>query len=87
MLIEKEIKKVDIALEALCDEDRFIIQKKYIDKLSWIEVEVEFNDTFLKRPPVTWYALRKNSIKIERMLKLILVPEKELKDLDMCVNA
>lgn len=72
--LTKEITKIDIALSYLCDEDRFIIDKKYIENKSWMEVEDEFNIMFKKKPPVTYKALQVSVRKTYRILKLILEP-------------
>jgi hypothetical protein len=46
--LEQEIKLIDKALNALSQQDRYIVELKYMDNLDWRDVEISFFEQYRK---------------------------------------
>jgi len=67
-----EVKQLEISLKVLKPKELFIIESKYIDKMSWNEIELSYSINYKEQ--LTKDALRKISQKSLKLLKEILTP-------------
>lgn len=65
--IRSQVKRVEILLNSLNDEDRYIIDLKYIEKLGWEDIERNYNE-FRRDKGLTISGLKKKNSSILRYL-------------------
>jgi hypothetical protein len=83
--INVELKEIDIAFECLDIEDAYLIKEHYICGREWLDIEIEYNKNFRRKPRIDSDALRK---KAERGLKILKQFFEPVYELEMeCVNA
>ena len=70
--IEKE--QIDIALNALTVQQRFIIKCKYFENMMWRDIEYDFNDKFRQKNYITVEGLRIMNRGVLKTITKILEP-------------
>ncbi|MFD3158696.1 hypothetical protein ACFIJ5_17950 (plasmid) [Haloimpatiens sp. FM7330] len=69
-----EVEQIENSLNALTDEERFIIECKYFDNMFWRDIEIKFNDKFREDNYITVAGLRKINSKVLNKLRSIIAP-------------
>jgi len=76
--LKKVIEKVEKALNYICDEDRFIIDQKFVLSKQWPFIADNFNDKFARPKEISYHMLKKNLSASKKTLFLILRPTGEI---------
>lgn len=70
--LKQELNQIDKAMEALSQEEKYIVECKYIENMLWAKVEFKFNEKFRDDDYITISGIRKVSNKaIEKIDKII----------------
>lgn len=70
--LKQELNQIDKAMEALSEEEQYILECKYIENMLWAKVEFKFNERFREEDYITTSGIRKISNKaIEKINKII----------------
>ena len=64
--------EVDVALEQLDEESRYLVRAKYIFEKKWPDIEFEYNKTFRKKPPILKRQMIRKTNKAIRILAQIM---------------
>lgn len=68
--IQAEVEQVDVALNALTEQQRYIIKCKYFNKMFWKDIENEYNKTF--KEYITERSLKnKNRESLEELCEIL----------------
>jgi len=71
-LYQIELEQINGALNALTDQQRFIIECKYFEGMFWRDIEITFNDKFRQQNYITYEGLKKmNKESIELMAEIL----------------
>lgn len=69
-----EVEQIDLALKSLTGQEKYLIELKYFDDMSWREIEENFNNKFKHRNNVSFEMLKKKNkealSKVQDILKL-----------------
>jgi len=69
-----EVKRIEIALQGLTYQEKFLIELKYFEKLNWKNIEINFNQKFRQQNCITDSGLQKiNTIALDK-LSIVLDP-------------
>ena len=67
-----QINIIEGALTALTDQERYIVRLKYFERMSWNNIEINFNNQFKQKNDITSEQLRKLSTQIlDNLLEII----------------
>lgn len=72
--LEKEIEQIDGALNALTQQQRYIIELKYFEKMTWEEIAREFSDKYRQQNYITGEGVKKINASIVKTITKILDP-------------
>lgn len=64
--LQKELKIVDYILNSLTEQERYILEEKYLKNKTWCEVEDSFNNLFRIKPRVQQNALQRRATRLIR---------------------
>ncbi len=72
------LRKIDEGLNALTEEERFIIVSKYIEKQNWLDIEANFNNKFRNKRnnQITEKRLRNRCQEIKKKLSSLIMGQK-----------
>jgi hypothetical protein len=73
-LTKLEVTQIEIALNSLNKQERYIIELKYFDDMFWRDIEVSFNGVFRAKNYVTFETLKKMNKDALSKLTIILEP-------------
>lgn len=72
--LQVEVKQIEIALEALTKQQRYVIECKYFEKMFWRDIEKNFNETFRNQNYITFERLKSINKEALAILSEILEP-------------
>lgn len=72
--LEIEVKQLEGALNALTEQQRYIIECKYFEDMFWKEIEISYNNTFSQQNYISQEGLRKVNREALELLSEILEP-------------
>lgn len=72
--IEKEIEQIDGALKSLTQQQRYIVELKYFEKITWEEIAREFSDKYRQQSYITGEGAKKINTSAIKTITAILEP-------------
>ena len=69
-----QINIIDVSLKALTDQERYIVELKYFEKMNWNNIELSFNSQFKHKNDITSEQIRKLSTQALASLLEIISP-------------
>jgi DNA-directed RNA polymerase specialized sigma subunit len=67
-----EVSQIETALTALTKQERYIVECKYFERMSWRDIEINFNQQFRHQNYITESGIRKINVQAVETLKTIL---------------
>lgn len=72
--LQIEVEQLTGALNALTEQQRFIIESKYFENMYWRDIEMSYNDQYRKKNYITFEGLKNINRKSLELLAKILTP-------------
>lgn len=69
-----QINIIESSLEALTEQEKYIVEKKYFERMSWSNIELNFNKEFKQKNDVTYEQTKKINLQATDNLLLIISP-------------
>ena len=69
-----QINIIENSLKALTEQEKYIVEKKYFERMSWSNIELNFNKEFKQKNDVTYEQTKKINLQATDNLLLIISP-------------
>ena len=72
--LQIELEQIDVAMNALTNQERYIIECKYFEGMIWRDIEISFNNKLRQKNYITVAGIRKMNTESLKLLAKILEP-------------
>lgn len=73
-LTEMEVNQIEIALKSITAIERYIVECQYFENMTWASIEINYNEKYGVKNPVTEQTLKNNNSQALAKLSKILAP-------------